>query len=83
MHYLVHGVVATGVGAFHPGQTPSLSSDGESSSDTGSDGSVQPPASPITEENHDVLNDNTAREVMEPMVLLLFYCCSAPTDRKI
>ena len=63
MHYLVNGIVATGADAFHPGQTPAPSEDGEGSvTDTGMNG---PSNSGSGTPSATILDDSVANEIMD------------------
>ena len=63
MHYLVNRIVATGADAFHPGQTPAPSEDGEGSvADTSMNG---PSNSRSATPSATILDDSVANEVMD------------------
>jgi len=59
LYILVHGVVATGASAFHPGRSPSPSGDTDQSSDDESD----PVSSLSTTSVQSILSDELTQEI--------------------
>lgn len=60
MHYLVHGIVATGADVFHPGQTPAPSEDSQ-----GSDAGVNGPDNPGAISTTTILDNSVADETID------------------